>query len=845
MGVTGGTTPASSADALPSSEASPTIEDVASLAGAMLKLPDSVVIVDEDGIVTWGNSSAQQLFGRSLADTIGISGLDLVHPDDHELVLRSLTSIQDKAVGDPIEIRVQSVTGWRLVEIVGTPLRLSGKNLVLLCLRDLTKRRRFELASGREARFRSLVHNVGSVIMLVSATGLLESASGAITRLLGHDPELIEMRPLTDIVAEPDRRPLMAALSEAARGATAAHPVTIRVELLRHDGDSTVPFELSIVDLIEDPTVEGFVISAHDATEQQAAEQQLSETLSLLTATLDSTADGILVVDNAGTITGFNRRFSEIWRIAQNFVGIGDDSSKLAFVLDQLLNPQSFLVRRRELAHKPENESFDMMEFKDGRALELTSRPQTVDGSIVGRVWSFRDVTDRIRLEDELEYRAFHDSLTGLANKALFQDRLEHALARIGLTGSHLAVLFIDLDDFKTVNDSLGHGEGDQLLKRVATDLSDCLRPLDTAARLGGDEFAILIEDLSSKDDITLLAGRILQSLRLAVPPGARTSSAAGSIGIAFDEPGITSEKLLRNADIAMYKAKESGKDRFEVYRKEMHAAVLARIEQERELRAAVHDADLLTHYQPIYDLATRRIIGFEALVRWAHPIGGVVDPRLFVPLAEELGLIGEIDAFVLRSACLQARQWQDQGLWSHGLVMSVNLSPGQLMDPDLAHRITAHVEECQFDPRALILEITESAMLADNETTVRNLVELRSIGVRIALDDFGTGYSSMSHLDRLQIDIVKIDKSFIQTLGSGDDSHSLAAAMVQLAHTLGYETIGEGVESAVQENALRTLGCRFAQGYHLGRPLNIECTDLLLRSENILDPVAGTVVGD
>ena len=276
-----------------------------------------------------------------------------------------------------------------------------------------------------------------------------------------------------------------------------------------------------------------------------------------------------------------------------------------------------------------------------------------------------------------------------------------------------------------------------------------------------------------------------------------------------------------------------------------MHAAVLARIEQERELRAAVHDGDLLTHYQPIYDLATRRIIGFEALVRWAHPIGGLVDPRLFVPLAEELGLIGEIDSFVLRSACTQARHWQEQGLWGAGLVMSVNLSPGQLIDPDLAERITAQVEECRFDPRSLILEITESAMLSDNETTVRNLVELRSIGMRIALDDFGTGYSSLSHLDRLQVDIVKIDKSFVQTLGPGDDTRSLAAAMVQLAHTLGYETIGEGVENPVQEDGLRSLGCRFAQGYHLGRPLNIECTDLLLKSEGTLDAVAGTVLRD
>ena len=353
--------------------------------------------------------------------------------------------------------------------------------------------------------------------------------------------------------------------------------MTIRVDLLRHDGKSTVPFELSIVDLIEDPTVEGFVISAHDATAQVAAEHQLSDTLSLLTATLDSTADGILVVDNDGTITGFNRRFSEIWRIGLTSWPSATTPPSSSFVLDQLLNPQSFLARHRELASKPENESFDTLEFKDGRALELTSRPQTVDGPIVGRVWSFRDVTDRIRLEDELEYRAFHDSLTGLANKALFQDRLEHALARIGLTGSHLAVLFIDLDDFKTVNDSLGHGEGDRLLKRVATDLSSCLRPLDTAARLGGDEFAVLIEDVGSPEDIPILAERILESLRMAVPQGPDPPLRPAASASPSTSRASPANSCCATRTSPCTKAKESGKDRFEIYRKEMHAAVLAR----------------------------------------------------------------------------------------------------------------------------------------------------------------------------------------------------------------------------------------------------------------------------
>jgi len=444
-------------------------------------------------------------------------------------------------------------------------------------------------------------------------------------------------------------------------------------------------------------------------------------------------------------------------------------------------------------------------------------------------VYSFRDITDRTRLEDELAYRAFHDSLTGLANKALFQDRLEHALARIERTGSKLAVMFIDLDDFKTVNDSLGHGEGDRLLQRVATTIVRALGPSDTAARLGGDEFAVLVEDVHSRDTITGLAERILDSLRPSVRLGTKAVNSTGSIGIAFDETGITSEQLLRNADIAMYKAKSLGKNRYEVYRDEMHALVLARIELENELRTAIFAGDLLAHYQPIVDLRTREIVGFEALVRWKHPDGGLVDPRLFVPLAEELGLVDEIDSFVLHTATEQACRWRESGLSRPDLLMSVNLSPGQLSEETLAERIAGQLTDTGFDPRSLILEITESAILSDDEVTRRNLAELRTLGVRIALDDFGTGYASLSHLDRLQIDIVKIDKSFVKHLGGPKDARSMAAAMLQLARTLGYEIIAEGVERPTQEDGLRALGCHLAQGYFLGKPLGAAETGRML----------------
>ncbi|HEX3334515.1 MAG TPA: EAL domain-containing protein [Acidimicrobiales bacterium] len=808
-------------------------EELGPMVEAFLNLPDGVVMVDGTGTVVWANRSAERIFERRLEDWVGRSGLDLVHPDDQEFVLRSLSTVQDKDVGSPIEIRVNAASGWRLIELVGSTTPWHGDTVVLLSMRDITERRRFELANGHEARFRSLVHNAGSIIMLVSESGRIESVSAVITRILGHDPEVLVGQPLSDIVARTDRSQLKAALAAAGRGATSARPVTARVRLRRHDGAAAVPFELNIVSMLDDPTVDGFVISANDATARVSAEDDLVDALSRLTATLDSTADGILVVDTAGRITEFNHRFVEIWDLPDGRIARQTDVSSLQFAMDQLANPQA-LVAKEELDPQPESETFDLLEFKDGRVVERFTKPQRVDGEIVGRVYSFRDITDRKILEDELSYRAFHDALTRLANKSLFQDRLKHALSRQSRTGTHLAVLFLDLDDFKTVNDSLGHGEGDQLLRMVATKLLDLLRPADTAARMGGDEFAVLIEDLPSADAATELAQRILDALRPPVRLGTKSVSAACSIGIACDEEGITSEQLLRNADIAMYQAKKKGKDRFEVYRPEMHALVLARIELEEDLKSALAGEELVPYFQPVVDLQTHRVVGFEALVRWPHPEGVLVDPKHFVPLAQEIGLIGEIDSCILRKACRQVRQWQEAGICGLDLEIGVNLSAGQLADDMLAERIAADINECRFDPRSLIFEITESEVITDDAATLRNLAKLRMFGVRIALDDFGTGYSTFLHLDRLPIDIVKIDRSFVETLGSGDDSRSMAAALVQLARTLGYGTIAEGVETGAQQDSLRRLGCERAQGYHLGRPLDADAAHWLLAAQDV-----------
>jgi len=374
----------------------------ASLAELLRDIPDVVIVLDPEGRVQWGNRAAERLFDRLLDESIGLSGLDLVHPDDLELVLRSLASVQRKEVGTLIEVRAKAATGWRLLEVLGTAVTWRGGPAVLFSLRDLTERRRFEVARSEEARFRLLVHNAAAVTILVSPAGLVESVSGALSRLLGQDPELVEQRPFVELVREMDRPALRGAFERASHGASALNPVTVVVRMLRHASSGSVPFELSLVNLVDDPVVRGFVVSAHDITARVAAELEVRKTLSLLAATLESTADGILVVDTAGRITSFNSRFVELWHLPDRILATRDDAAAIAFGMVQVADPDAFRARVEELYADPAAESSEMIEFNDGRVFDRYSRPQRVDGEIVGRVWSFRDVTASKRTEREL-----------------------------------------------------------------------------------------------------------------------------------------------------------------------------------------------------------------------------------------------------------------------------------------------------------------------------------------------------------------------------------------------------------------------------------------------------------
>lgn len=430
----------------------------------------------------------------------------------------------------------------------------------------------------------------------------------------------------------------------------------------------------------------------------------------------------------------------------------------------------------------------------------------------------------------ENRYRAFHDNLTGLPNRALFLDRLGQALNRSGRDGTTKAVLFMDLDNFKVVNDSLGHKAGDELLMAVTKRLRECLRPGDTAARLGGDEFVVLLDGVAGPSDAVRVAERIIEALKEPIELGGQQVFARTSVGIALAEDSTSRpDVLLRNADAAMYEAKKEGKARSKVFNPSMFGQALRRLEMENELRRAIEHEELRLYFQPKVLLDTGAIIGMEALVRWEHPEWGLTHPGEFIPLAEETGLIVPLGRWVLRETCLRAREWGELYPTTLPLVTSVNLSVKQFQQRDLVQELTRILRETQLDPSRLQLEITESVVMEDTDYAADLLRDLKRLGVKLAVDDFGTGYSSLVLLRRFPLDDLKIDKEFVDGLGKNEQDTAIVQLMVDLAHALDMQVIAEGVETPDQLDRLRKMGCDQAQGFYFWESLPSEETASLL----------------
>ena len=424
------------------------------------------------------------------------------------------------------------------------------------------------------------------------------------------------------------------------------------------------------------------------------------------------------------------------------------------------------------------------------RHVEVVANNLLGDPTVEGIVLTLRDVTDRKGLEEELKHQAFHDALSGLANRALFRDRLEHGLARAARSLSSLAVLFLDLDDFKLVNDSLGHAAGDELLVAVAQRLTAALRSSDTGARFGGDEFAILLEETEDPEDACRLAERVLEELKPPFLIKDHTVSVHTSIGIAYSKVGAEDPaEILQAADVAMYAAKARGKNCYELYKPALQAAVTERLERTAELQRAVDEGQFVLHYQPIISLDGGTAIGVEALVRWVHPRRGLLAPKEFIPLAEETGLIVPLGGWVLREACQAARSWQRRHALEGKLRISVNISPRHFQHEALIDDVSEALTASELHPSCLVLEITESLLMQDAESIISRMFELKALGVAFAVDDFGTGYSSLSYLKRFPIDILKVDKSFVDDVGDSERAAALAKAIVQLGESLSLDT--------------------------------------------------------
>ena len=783
---------------------------------------DAILSKSLDGVITSWNRAAEKMYGYTRAEAVGRHMSFLFPPDRQSEMTRILEQIRSGYPIECLETQRLSKAGLLIDVSVTTSAIKDGNGRVVgvsTIARDITLRKRSEEQLKLQS---AAIEAAANSIVITDSEGRIVSVNRAFTTMTGYNKdEVLGKNPrLLKSEVQSDRYydNLWSTISSG-------KVWTGEIVNKRKDG-TTYPEEMTITPVVlpfGDTTHTFFIAIKHDITERKQWEEALLFKTALLEAQAETTIDGILAVDESGQIIMANAQFGLQFGIPDELLSTRDDQALLMHVMAMVEHPDAFVEKVKYLYSHPDEKSRDDFRCTNGKVFDRYSAPLVdTKNRYRGRIWYFRDVTDRKLAEDRVQYLAYYDALTGLPNRALLQDRLRKALADARRHKYKVALLFLDLDRFKDINDSLGHSVGDLLLKEVAERLKKWGREQDTIARLGGDEFLIMLTHLDDFADAAVAAERLSKSLAAEFIVQGHSLTIGCSVGISiFPEHGADSETLIKNADAAMYNAKGNGRNNLRFYTEKMNAEVMERLALEKSLKVAIGKKELFLEYQPQVDISSGAIIGLEALLRWRHPELGLVPPDQFIRLAENSGLIVTIGEWVLRTACGQARKWQDEGLPK--VTVAVNVSAIQFRQESFCETIRKVLRETGLDPQYLELELTESLLLTNAEVMSSVIHELKAIGVTLAIDDFGTGYSSFAYLRQFRISKLKIDRLFIRDVAVNPDDAAITAAIISLAKNLNLKVIAEGVENEAQMSFLREYHCDEIQGYYFSKPLSVD----------------------
>jgi diguanylate cyclase (GGDEF)-like protein/PAS domain S-box-containing protein len=781
-----------------------------------------ISILQPDGRILYNSPSIERVLGYKTAKAVDGNLYNFVHPDDLDKVRQGLRGVSSGEVfTDPIEIRLRHRDGsWRTIEAAGRPLGEGDPPQVVTSCRDITERKYAQQALlASEQKYRNIFDFASIGIYQSTPDGRLITANPMFARILGYDSvdQMLEINLERDVYADPNaRRDLIRA--HRSRG----HASDMELSWKRRDG-SPVWIQLSAHAVKDDKGrvlyFEGFVT---DIDERKRAEV----TLRTQAVAMEASMDGIAILGNDLHINYVNRAFIRLLRYTTPAEICGRPWATLYDMngADRFLH-EIFPIVRGSGEWRGEAIGLQRNGMSFPQEISLTA---IENGGMIAIV---RDITERTHAEEQIKHLAYHDALTSLPNRLLFKDRLVIAISHAHREKGRVAVLFLDLDHFKVINDSLGHNVGDLLLQEVSHRLKASIRDSDTVARQGGDEFTVLLAQVTRPEDAARVGEKLLESIRAPLHLEGHAFQITASMGVSiFPDDGVDADTLIKNADTAMYQAKGEGRDRLQLFNAAASARAMERLALEQGLRKALANGEFVLYYQPILDLRSGRISGTEALLRWDHPDLGVIPPGEFLPVAEQTGLMVPIGSWALQAACRQAREWERAG--HTGLTMSVNLSVSQLRH-ELIERVQLALDDSGLAPSQLELEITESGAMQYPERSIQLLEELHRIGVRISLDDFGTGHSSLSHLKRFPIDTLKIDQSFIRDLGSDRDTAAIVTAIIAIGHTLSLRVVAEGVELEAQRAFLVENACDSMQGYLFQGPLPAARFERLLSELN------------